>query len=196
MNLLPQAMDVEQAILGSLLFEGDRMADVIEILPKPEMFYKAAHRNTYKALMKLYADNTAIDILTVSEEMARNNTLDAVGGRVFLIELAESVATAANVVHHARIITEKYRERGIYQAAREIQQRIKAGETEDLQAWASEKIFSAGRIEAPTPALYQQVDAVLKQHEKTLSGEHPAFHRCRPQIRGIILKIWFFSHLR
>ena len=105
-RLPPQAVEVEQAVVGAILLDGDAIGRVVESL-LPHDFYKAAHRRIYEAAVELFERNEPVDIATVAEILQRRNTLDEVGGRVTLIELSESVATSANIEYHARIIREK-----------------------------------------------------------------------------------------
>lgn len=102
----PQAIDVEQAILGAMLLEQGAIARAIAVLV-PDAFYRPEHEKIYKAVEALFEAGTPVDIVTLTEELRRREELDAVGGSYYLAELAGGVASAANVEYHARIISEK-----------------------------------------------------------------------------------------
>lgn len=102
----PQAVDVEQAVLGAMLLEKDALASVIAVL-EPEAFYQPKHEKIYVAMRGLFKRNTPVDLITVTEELRRQGDLEAVGGAYYLAELSTLVASAANVEHHARIVVEK-----------------------------------------------------------------------------------------
>ena len=102
----PQAVDVEQAILGAMLLEQGAIAQAIAVLV-PDAFYRPEHERIYAAVLDLFEAGTPVDIVTLTEELRRREELDAVGGSYYLAELAGGVASAANVEYHARIISEK-----------------------------------------------------------------------------------------
>jgi replicative DNA helicase len=102
----PQATDVEQSVLGSMLIEREAIPQVIEVLP-PEAFYERRHERIYQAIRALFDRSNPVDLITLTEELKRRSELDDVGGSPYLTELTTAVASAANVEHHARIIAEK-----------------------------------------------------------------------------------------
>ena len=75
----PQAVDLEEAVLGAMMLENDKLAEVIEIL-KPDVFYKEQHQKIYSAIHRLYGSNQPVDILTVTEDLRQAGELDIVGG--------------------------------------------------------------------------------------------------------------------
>lgn len=103
----PQNIEAEVAVLGSMLLDKEAIAKAIEQLEK-DTFYSEAHKKIYYAIIKLYDDNKAIDIVTLIEELKRQNILDEIGGPAYITELANSIPTAANVDHYAKIVREKY----------------------------------------------------------------------------------------
>lgn len=115
----PQARDLEEAVLGALMLEKDAVSVVIDIL-KPDSFYVHAHQEIYRAIYELFGKSQPVDILTVTEQLRKNGRLDEVGGAVYIAELTERVASAANVEHHARIISQKYIQRELIRISSEI----------------------------------------------------------------------------
>ena len=104
-KLPPQAVDVEQAVLGAMLIEREAIPKAIEILPA-DAFYDPRHEKIYAAMGVLFERGNPVDLITLSEELKRRGDLDAVGS-YYLTELTAGVASAANVEYHARIIAEK-----------------------------------------------------------------------------------------
>ncbi|MCB9232259.1 MAG: replicative DNA helicase [Bacteroidia bacterium] len=103
----PQAIDMEEAVLGALLLEKDALNRIIDVL-RPEMFYKDANRLIYEAVIKLFQNSEPVDILTVKNHLSTEGRLDIAGGIFYLTELTSKVASAANIEYHARIIAQKY----------------------------------------------------------------------------------------
>ena len=101
----PQAVDVEQAVLGAVLIERDAIPKAIEILPA-DAFYDGRHQKIYEAVEALFERGHPVDLITLSEELKRRGDYEAIGG-YYLAELTTRVASAANVEYHARIIAEK-----------------------------------------------------------------------------------------
>ncbi len=106
-KLPPQAVDLEEAVLGALMLEKDPVNDVIDIL-KPESFYKEAHQKIYEAIYELFGDSEAIDILTVTQKLRSKGELEIAGGPYYISQLTNRVASAAHAESHARIIAQKY----------------------------------------------------------------------------------------
>jgi len=106
-KLPPQALDMEEAVLGALLLEKDALHRVIDIL-KPHMFYKDANKFIYEIIIELFQNSEPIDILTVKNALRKNDLLKKTGGAFYLTELTSRVASAANIEYHARVVAEKF----------------------------------------------------------------------------------------
>lgn len=102
----PHDPDLEQAVLGAILLDVDALPAVVDIL-KPESFYATAHQDIYRACLRLMTRGEAVDILTVTEQLRTLGTLESSGGAVYLVELTNRVASAANLEYHARIVAQK-----------------------------------------------------------------------------------------
>src|SRR5690242_2091130 len=74
-KLPPQAVDLEEAVLGALMLERDALTNVIDIL-HPDSFYKDSHRLIYSAIQRLFQKSEPIDILTVTQELKKSGELD------------------------------------------------------------------------------------------------------------------------
>lgn len=105
-SLMPQAVELEYAVLGALLLEGKSFLDVEDIL-KPNDFYVEAHQLIYKAICHLNSKRKPIDMLTVVEELKSMGELQNIGGAIYIAELTEKVASAAHIDYHSRIIKQK-----------------------------------------------------------------------------------------
>jgi len=120
-KLPPQAVDIEEAVLGALMLERDALSTVIDIL-KPESFYRDAHRHIYEAIVTLFNHSEPVDIKTVVYQLRKNGTLELVGGAYYVSDLTTRVNSAANIEYHARIISEQSIKRELIRISSEIQQ--------------------------------------------------------------------------
>ena len=118
-RLPPQSIEAEQAVLGALLIDPNAITRVVESL-RPDSFYKQSHKFIYTTIVKLFNNNDPIDIVTVSEHLRTIDKLELVGGRAYIIDLALSVITSANLEYYSKIITEKSVLRELIKAGSEI----------------------------------------------------------------------------
>lgn len=109
-KLPPQAVDLEEAVLGALMLDKEALTDVIDILKK-ESFYRDEHQMIYEAILDLFQRSEPIDILTVTQELKKRGELEMVGGPFYIAQLTNRVASSANVEFHARIIVQKHIQR-------------------------------------------------------------------------------------
>lgn len=137
----PQSIEAEEAILGAILFNPTCLNKVVEVL-QPNTFYKPAHKNIYNAILKLYSDNNAIDIVTVSEMLREQDLLEKSGGRAYINDLALAVTTSANIEYYAKIVKEKAIKRSLINAGQEISALAQENRTtEDALDHAEKLIF-------------------------------------------------------
>ena len=95
-RLQPQAVDAERAVLGALMIDREAFMDISEIL-KPDSFYEPRHQKIYDAIKQLSFEQIPIDLLTVTEKLAKMSELDNVGGPAYIAELSTCVASSANI---------------------------------------------------------------------------------------------------
>jgi len=114
----PQAVDVEEAVLGAMMLEKESVASVIDIL-KPGCFYKDAHQLIFEAIRELFETQQPIDLLTVTQQLKKTGTLEIVGGAYFITQLTSRVASSANIEYHARIVLQKYIQRELIRISNE-----------------------------------------------------------------------------
>ena len=105
-QLPPQALDAEMAVLGSMLIERDAVEKALDVLDERD-FYQESHRKVFRTLRDLFDRNEGVDLVTAGESLRRQKALDDVGGMAGLTELIHKVATAAHVEYYARIVKEK-----------------------------------------------------------------------------------------
>ncbi|MGX7199691.1 replicative DNA helicase [Enterococcus nangangensis] len=115
----PQNIEAEQAVLGSIFLDADRLVEAQEYLTADD-FYKRSHRLIFQSMLSLNEYNQAIDIVTVKNQLEQDNVLEDAGGLSYLSELALAVPTAANIVYYAKIVEEKSLLRNLIQTATNI----------------------------------------------------------------------------
>ena len=115
----PQAVELEEAVLGAMMIDKKGIDDVIDIL-SPDAFYDSKHHEIYAAIFELFQNSEPIDLLTVSNLLKKNGKLEFVGGDFFLIRLTQKVASSAHIEFHARIILQKYIQRRLISISSEI----------------------------------------------------------------------------
>jgi replicative DNA helicase len=115
----PHDLEAEKAVLSALLLDNNAIHGVYLEL-KPDDFYHPVHRQLYAAMLSLTQDNQPVDLHTLADWLNVRKQLDAIGGSIFLAELADYEATAANVAHHARIVRDKAVKRRLIATATDI----------------------------------------------------------------------------
>ena len=138
----PQAVELEEAVLGALMLERDSIIAVQEYITS-DTFYTEEHRLIYKAIESLSAELKPIDLYTVTERLKVRKELKKVGGAAYLAQLTQKVGSAANVEFHAKIIAQKYVQRELIRSATEIQRRSydEDQDVTDLIGFAEGEIF-------------------------------------------------------
>jgi len=118
-KLPPQALDLEEAVLGALMLEKDALSSVIDIL-KPDVFYKESHQKIFQAIRTLFEKTLPVDILTVTAQLRTQGELEMIGGAYYITELTDRVASAANIEYHSRIIIQKFIQRELIRISTEV----------------------------------------------------------------------------
>ena len=102
----PHNNEAEQSVIGAIFLEPLALITAAEVLV-PEDFYRMAHQKIFNTMLVLSDKGQAIDVVTVTEELSAKKELEDVGGISYLTEIANSVPTAANIVHYSNIVEEK-----------------------------------------------------------------------------------------
>ncbi len=165
----PQAIDLEEAVLGAIMLERDAVITVMDIL-KPESFYKEAHQKIFQAVSSLSTKLEPIDLYTVTEELRKNDHLEEVGGPVYIAQLTSKVGSAAHIDFHAKIIAQKYIQRELIRVSSEIQKRSfdDGPDVVDLLDYAEMELFKLAEGNVKKEAL--KINLVVKDALKMLEN--------------------------
>jgi replicative DNA helicase len=152
-KLQPQAIELEEAVLGAMLLEKDALSTVIDVL-SAESFYKEQNGIIFKAIYNLFNRSEPVDILTVTQELKRNGELELVGGSFYVSSLTNRIASAANIEYHARIVAQKYLQRELIRIS-----------TETIKSAYEDGTDVFELLDATTQHIFEILDSnVRKQH--------------------------------
>lgn len=165
----PQAVDIEEAVLGAIMIEKDAVIIASEIL-KPECFYKEQHQIIFKAIQDLSTRLEPIDLFTVTEELRKQGKLEEVGGAGYISLLANKVGSAAHLEYHSKIIAQKYIQRELIRVATEIEKRSfeENVDVDELLDFSEMELFKVaeGNIKSDTQPINSIVVKAFKQIEE------------------------------
>jgi len=105
-RLPPQSLEVERTVLGSMLIDGNAASNALELLDE-NCFYMTANRHIFNCMREMFEKNIPVDIITLADQLRKKELLQEVGEESYLAELAESIATAANIEYYSGILLEK-----------------------------------------------------------------------------------------
>jgi replicative DNA helicase len=120
-NIPPHSTDAEVAVLGAMLIDKDAVSKVVEVVDA-ECFYHEKHVLIFKAMMAMFERGVTIDLVSLSDQLQRDGTLERVGGMFALTEISVRTVSSANVEYHARIVLERFLKRQLIKVAGEIAQ--------------------------------------------------------------------------
>lgn len=170
----PQAIDLEEAVLGAMMIDKEAVDTVIDIL-HPDVFYREAHQFIYKAIYTLFQNAQPIDLLTVSEQLKKDGNIAVVGGDYYLIKLSQKVASSAHVEYHARIVLEKYIKRSLIHISGRIEEESFDETTDvfDVLDGAEAKLFeiSQGNLKKNSVDAQTLVSQAIKRIEEISKKE-------------------------
>lgn len=115
----PQALQLEEAVLGAIMLNKDALPIVVDIL-QSSSFYADRHQMIYKAMLRLFEKSHPVDLLTMTEELRKAGELEAIGGGYYLVDLTNRVGSSANIEYHARIIAQKHIQRELIRVSTEV----------------------------------------------------------------------------
>ncbi|MBD5189425.1 MAG: replicative DNA helicase [Bacteroidales bacterium] len=159
-KLPPHDKDLEEVVLGALMLEKDAYMNVSDILT-PDAFYDPRNQKIYEAISTLGFNQRPIDMMTVTEQLRQNGTLNEVGGAIHITELTGRVYSAANVEFHAKIIAQKYLARRLISFATKIETDAydESNDVDDLLQAAEGQIFEISQMHLKREVT--QIDPVL-----------------------------------
>ncbi len=154
-KLPPQAVDLEEAVLGAMLLEREALSNVIDIL-SDKAFYKEQNGRIYAAIVSLFNKSEPVDILTVTQELKRSGELDYVGGAFYISSLTNRIASSANIEFHARIVAQKFLQRELIRIS-----------TDTIKTAYEDSTDVFGLLDETTKNIFEILDSnVRKQHDK------------------------------
>jgi replicative DNA helicase len=168
-KLPPQAVDVEEAVLGALMLERDAYITVADIIDTPS-FYKEEHQKIFDAIKKLSGKEKPVDLLMVTQELKDREQLDEIGGPGYITQLTRRVASAAHTEFHARIIAQKFIQRELIRVSSEIQTKSYDDtiDVDDLIDFSESSLFKVaeGNIKKETRPIKPVLIEAIHQIEK------------------------------
>lgn len=161
-KIQPQALELEEAVLGAMMMENSAVNAVIDVL-RPESFYREQHQKVYEAIVGLFQESEPVDLLTVTEALRKAGNLQFVGGAAAVARLTNRVASTANIEAHARIISQKYIQRELIRVGSHIAQKAFEETTDvlDLLDEAESSLFEVaqGNIRQS----YESMSSIMRQ---------------------------------
>ncbi len=159
-KLPPRDTDLEEVVLGALMLEKDAYMNVADILT-PDAFYDPINAKIYEAISTLGLNQRPIDMMTVTEQLRKNGTLEEVGGAVHVTELTARVYSAANVEYHAKIVSQKYLARRLISFASKVEADAfdESNDVDDLLQEAEGQLFDISQTHLKREVT--QIDPVL-----------------------------------
>ncbi len=183
-KLPPQAVDVEQAVLGAMMIDPAAVTDAIDVL-RPEYFYKPEHKVIYAAISALFEKSQAVDIMTVANELKKNGELEVAGGAYYVASLTNKVASGAHIEEHAKIVQQKFIQRELIRIGTEMTKAAYEDSSDPLELLdeAESKLLTIGEnnfrsdytdMHLLVKEAIAEVEAVSRQSDK-LSGVPSGF---------------------
>ncbi len=166
-RLPPQDIEAEQWVIGSVLLESNAVFDVIDVVTEDD-FYRDAHKKIFSAIKTLVSKNEPVDLITLKDELNRQNHLEAIGGAAYISEVLAIVPTAANAAMYAKIVKEKALERQLLSTCTNIISDIynSGYDTDTLLNEAESKIFDVSN--GKTKTQYFEVKDLTKDYFQRL----------------------------
>lgn len=168
-KLPPQAVEVEEAVLGALMLERDAYVTVADIIDTSS-FYKEEHQKIFEAIKYLSANEKPVDLLMVTQQLKDREQLDEVGGPGYITQLTRRVASAAHIEFHSRIIAQKYIQRELIRVSSEIQGKSYDDtiDVDDLIDFSESSLFQVAErnIKKETVPIKPVLNEAVRQIEK------------------------------
>ncbi len=165
----PQAIDIEEAVLGALLIEPDVISDVVDLLSS-DCFYKEAHQKIYRAIVDLASRHDPVDIFTVTDELTKSGDIDIVGGPHYLTQLSLKIGAATHVEYHCKVLLQKYIQRSLIEISYGVQRSAFDDDlpVDDLLQNTQQKIFTLAEknMKSETYSIREIIGNALDDIEK------------------------------
>ena len=192
-HVQPQALDIEEAVLGALMIDSDAIGRLGGML-KPDSFYDKRNHLLFEAIQKMDLADRPIDILTVAEFMRSEGTLEEIGGPVYIAQLTSKVVSSVNIEYHANIIAQKKLARDLirFTSKTQVQAFDETQDIEELMQQAESELFEISRHNMQKD--YTQINPVIKQayeqimtaskNTSGISGLSTGYHRLDKILAG------------
>jgi len=192
-KLSPQDVEAERSLLGCLMIDKNAIIKVVDFISAKD-FYKPIHQEIYQSCLELFEKTEPIDVLSLSSKLKESNKLEDVGGNSYLTELINSVPTASNVLHYAKIIQKKRILRDLIEVGSEVAV-LGYNESEDpdvLLDQAEKNIFSIAQkglsqkfvpIKESLEEAFERIDK-LSKHEGEIRGVPTGFSSLDNMLAG------------
>ena len=185
-HVMPQAPEMEKAVLGALMIDKDAYLEVCDLL-RPESFYEPRNQMVYEAIMKLSIEESPVDVLTVTDKLGKMGKLEDVGGPGYIAELSSRVASSANIEYHANVVAEKYLSRQMIHYVGEVGKKTfdETYPIKDVVNDAQAKLFELSQknmrkdYSVLAPILERAVKSVQDAHSNTggVTGISTGFYK-------------------
>lgn len=159
---LPQSIEAEQSVIGSMIIDRSAIAQAAEGLDE-EDFYRDSHKVLFKSIIDMFKRDMAVDLVTVLEHLKATDTLERAGGVTYVTEITSSVPTTANLASYIQIVQEKSTLRKLIKASTSIIEESynKQGEVENVLDAAEKRIFDIA--EKRTTSDFEPLNQVLER---------------------------------
>ncbi len=193
-KLPPQNIEAEQSLIGCLLLDKEAIYKVTDVI-NSEDFYHNSHKEIFQAMVDLFTNQEPIDIITLSNKLEEKKLIKEIGGRSYLAQLSNTVATSANTVYYANLIQKKATLRRLQVSASEIMDLSfeEEREIDEVLDQAEKKIFSVSRkylknsflgIESLLSEAFERIDELHKRSGK-LRGLSTGFYDLDNLLAGL-----------
>jgi len=188
----PHSLEAEMAVLGSMMMEPEATGLCLEYLDE-DCFYQPAHRTLFRFLKTGFENNRPLDGVLLEQALRDAGQLDEIGGRPYLVDVYNSVASAANAEYYARVVKSKALLRGLIQAAGDILRdaRTAGDEVDDVLDRSEQRIFEVterkivGEAADVRSILSQVMQALDFQGRRPITGLETGFYELDDLTRGL-----------
>lgn len=163
----PHNMEAERSVLGACMLDKEALGDIISEVKKDD-FYDERNREIYSAIFDLYKDNKAVDVVTVSEELKKRKALEISGGRTYIATLTANVASTANALDYAKIVSEKSMLRSMIKTTEDVMEKGYSQEIEasEILDYAERSIFTISQRHQRKD--YMNIQEILLKNLETI----------------------------
>lgn len=184
-NVPPQAVDIENAVLGAMMVNAESVDQVMDLLT-PLSFYDQKNRTIFEAMLELFNERSPIDMLTVVDKLRRNKSLEISGGPARLAALTQQVGAGANVEYYVRILQQKTIQRNLIDVSYGILKDAfdPSVAVDDLVGKAQDSVYKAiaGNLKNPYRHVSEVINASVERIERVqkssgVTGVHSGFYK-------------------